>query len=469
MKIKLSKKDIIWSYVGTLMSMGANLLMLPFLLYFLDEDIIGLWYIFASIGALATLFDFGFSVTFARNITYCWNGAKELKKEDVAFIEDVEPDYGLMKLVLATCKVIYGIMAGAALVLLFTLGTVYIRYVSRTISGMIPGIAWFIYVIATFFNLYYGYFASFLRGVGAVDQANKNTVFARITQIIVTIILLAIGTGIIGACIGYLAYGMVFRLLGKYYFYKYKGLGEQLAQIKNKISKDELKELFILVWHNAWRDGVISICNYFCNQATIVICSLYLPLVQTGAYSIGVQIASAIAQIAGTLYNAYQPELQSAYITHNITKIRGTMSVIIMSFIYLFILGTLGFIIVGLPLLRMVKPTTVVSIPVLLGLCLYQFSLKFRNCYTSYFACTNRILYVKGFVVSAIVCFVLSFVLISPFNLGIRGLISAQIISQTIFNVWYWPIKAHKEIGLSASQMLQIGTDEIMKVIKGFF
>ena len=227
--------------------------------------------------------------------------------------------------------------------------------------------------------------------------------------------------------------------------------------------------MFILVWHNAWRDGVISICNYFCNQATIVICSLYLPLVQTGAYSIGVQIASAIAQIAGTLYNAYQPELQSAYITHNITKIRGTMSVIIMSFIYLFILGTLGFIIVGLPLLRMVKPTTVVSIPVLLGLCLYQFSLKFRNCYTSYFACTNRILYVKGFVVSAIVCFVLSFVLISPFNLGIRGLISAQIISQTIFNVWYWPIKAHKEIGLSASQMLQIGTDEIMKVIKGFF
>ena len=54
-------------------------------------------YIFASIGAIATLFDMGFAVTFARNITYCWSGAKQLKKEDVVFVENSEPDYYLMK------------------------------------------------------------------------------------------------------------------------------------------------------------------------------------------------------------------------------------------------------------------------------------------------------------------------------------------------------------------------------------
>ena len=69
MKISLTKKDVIWSYIGTIISMGSNLIMLPFLMYFLDSDMLGLWYIFASIGAIATLFDMGFAVTFARNIT----------------------------------------------------------------------------------------------------------------------------------------------------------------------------------------------------------------------------------------------------------------------------------------------------------------------------------------------------------------------------------------------------------------
>jgi hypothetical protein len=195
---------------------------------------------------------------------------------------------------------------------------------------------------------------------------------------------------------------------------------------------------------------------------------MYLPLSQTGVYSIGVQIASAIAQIAGTLYNAYQPELQSSYINANMEKMKRTMSMIVMSFVYIFILGTVGFAVVGLPLLRIVKPSTVVSLPVLLGLCVYQFMLKFRNCYTSYFSCTNRIIYVNGFIVSAILCVGLSFVMIGTLNLGVWGLIAAQIISQAVYNVWHWPMLSHKEMNLSVGEMVKVGTIETGKMIKGF-
>lgn len=468
MRINLTKKDVLWSYIGTMVSMGANLLMLPFLMYFLDEDMLGLWYVFASIGAIATLFDFGFAVTFARNITYCWSGAEKLKKEDVAFVENREPDYKLMKQVLSTCKIIYGILAGVALLLLMTVGTFYIRYVSREIEGWVPLVDWFIYAIAAFLNLYYGYFASFLRGVGAVEQANKNTVYARGMQIILTILLLACGTGIIGACVAYLAYGTIFRLLGKYHFYKYQGIGNNLKKVKEKATPEQIRELFGVVWHNAWRDGAISVCNYFCNQASTVICSMYLPLAQTGVYSIGVQIASAIAQIAGTLYTAYQPELQAAYINSNTEKMRRTMSMIVMSFAYIFVLGTLGFTVVGLPVLRVIKPSTVVSVPVLLGLCVYQFMLKFRNCYTSYFSCTNRIVYVNGFIVSAILCVTLSFLMIGPLELGVWGLIAAQILSQVVYNAWHWALLAHSEMQLPAAEMIRTGTIETGKMIRNF-
>lgn len=467
MKINISKKDVIWSYIGILMSMGANLMMLPFIVYFLDDNLFGLWYIFVSIGTIATLFDCGFAVTFARNITYCWSGANELKKENVAFVENREPDFYLMKKVLYTCRWIYLLISSAALLLLLTAGTAYVCYVSREIPGISHIIAWLIYAVAAFLNLYYGYFASFLRGVGAVDAANKNTVIARSVQFVLTVVLLVLGTGLIGACIAYLAYGTIFRMLGKYKFFHYCGIGEKLDSVSAKFGLRDVKELFFVVWHNAWRDGAISICNYFCNQASILICSMYLTLTETGAYSLGVQIASAIAAIAGTLYAAYQPALQEAYINKNRKKMQVIMSVIVVAFVGLFILGVFGVLIVGIPLLRLIKPEIVVSVPVLLGLCMYQFILSFRNCYTSYFSCTNRIPYMSGFIVSAIFCIGLSFIFLGTFQAGIFGLILAQIISQAVYNVWAWPMKAHKELELTFSEMVTVGTYEIMKSVKG--
>lgn len=457
-----------WSYIGTVISMGSNFIMLPFLMYFLDEDMLGLWYVFASIGAIATLFDMGFSVTFARNITYCWSGAKTLKKENVEFIDNTEPDFKLMKQVLVTCKLIYGILGGIALIFLLFAGGAYIKYVSRNIGSMIPLVSWIIYAFATFLNLYYGYFASFLRGVGAVDQANKNTVYARLAQMIITILLLVCGMGLIGASIAYLVYGMVFRLLGKYHFYKYQNIGENLAKVDDKIDKKTIKKLFIVVWHNAWRDGMISIANYLCNTASTVIGSMYLSLAEVGVYSIGVQLAQAIAQISSTLDTAYQPSLQAAYINRDKSKMKTSMSVVVMTYIDLFILGTFLVVIIGLPILRIIKPSTAVSVPVLLGLCVYQFLLKFRNCYTSYFSCTNRIIYVRGFVLSAIICVVLSFAFIGVLHLGVWGLIMAQILSQAIYNVWKWPLMVHRELHLSVLEMFIIGTKEIGSIFEGF-
>lgn len=468
MKINLSKKDIFWSYTGTALSMGANLLMLPFLMCYLDDDMLGLWYVFSSIGTIATLFDFGFGVTFARNITYAWAGAKELKKEGVDFTDNIVPDYRLMKKVLQTCKIIYGIIAGSVLFLLLMFGTGYVMFVSRDIEGCTHVIAWIIYVFAVSLNLYYGYYASFLRGVGNVAQVNKNTVCARIFQIVIMIFFLWMKWGIIGACVAYLAYGTIFRVLGKHYFYKYREIGKNLSKVEGTMTWNEIKDMIGIVWHNAWRDGVISICNYCCNQVSTLICSAYLSLSETGMYSIGVQIASAIATIAGTLYNTYQPELQAAYIGADSEKMRKIMSMIVVSFIYLFLGGTVGFCIVGVPILKFIKPSAIVSMPVLLGLCLYQFILKYRNCFTSYFSCTNRIIYMRGFIVSAFVCMGFSFIAMGYLKMGVWGLIIAQIISQAFYNLWKWPLLGYKELELSVKDMFYIGNREIIKLLQSF-
>ena len=468
-RVKLTKEEVIWSYVGTFVTMGANVIMLPFLMYFLDADALGLWYVFTSFGAVATLFDFGFSVTFARNITYCWSGAKRLQKEDVEFAENTEPDFHMMKQVLSSCKVIYGIISTSAFLILISAGTAYIIYVSREIEGNVRVISWVIYCFGIFLNLYYGYFNSFLRGVGAVDKANKNAVISKFVQIVLTIILLVLKTGILGPCIAYLAYGTVFRQLGKRDFYRHENIKEKLETIKEKVNRNQLVHMLKIVWHNAWRDGIISFSNYFCNQASTVICSMYLPLSETGVYSIGVQIASAVSQVSGTLYNAYQPELQSSYVSGNRSKVRDTMAIIITSFTYIFVLSFIFVCVMGLPILRLVKPESVVSLPVLFGLSTYQFMLKFRNCYTSYFSCTNRIIYMKGFVVSAVLCVTLSFIAIGWLGLGVWGLIGAQIISQAVYNIWKWPTLANAELNLNIRTTFMIGNRKIKTMISRLF
>ena len=174
----------------------------------------------------------------------------------------------------------------------------------------------------------------------------------------------------------------------------------------------------------------------------------------------------AVAQIAGAMYRSNQPVLQSAYINNDKDAQRRTMSLIVVSFVSMHIIGMVLIMIFGLPVLRLIRPETVVGAPVLIGLGFYQLILNFRNCYGSYFSCTNRIPYVTAYMISAIVGVVLAFIAMGVCGMGMWGIIIAQIISQGAYNGWIWAYKAHKEMNLSAGEMVRLGYDEMMKIVK---
>ena len=115
MHIKLSGKDYIWSYIGIIVSIGSSAILLPFILYFLSDNMYGLWSIFQSLSSITTLFDFGFSTTFARNINYCWCGAAELKKTGAVFADSDEPNFPLMKRAMTACRYVFLLLSGVAL------------------------------------------------------------------------------------------------------------------------------------------------------------------------------------------------------------------------------------------------------------------------------------------------------------------------------------------------------------------
>lgn len=449
MDIKIDKSDIIWSYLGVIVSFTSSVISLPIVIHFLDGDTLGLWYVFSSVGSISIIFDFGFTVTFARNITYCWSGAKKLEKKGTIQGVAKEPDFLMMRDVLFTCKKIYFIISVTCLIVLLTAGTAYIIYISSDISGNTHIVAWIIFSISTFLNLYYNYYDSFLRGIGAVKQANINRVCARMIQLLFMYIFLVLGFGILGLSIAGLLFGIVFRYMGKYNFYKYHQIGHKLKEIKEKVNPIVIRGIFKTVWYNAWRDGIVAISFYLSGHASVILCSLYLSLIETGIYSIGLQIANVVLGFAGTLYTTYQPAIQSNWIKGDIVSVRAIMIRILCTYIISYILGAFLVIVMGLPILRIIKPNVIVSVPVMLGLFVNMFIIGIRDCFTSYFSCTNRLLYVPAFIVTSLASILFSLFLMNFAGFKIWGLIISPIMCQLAFNAWYWSYKACKELGIN--------------------
>lgn len=457
MQINVNRQDRFWSLAGIILSMGANLLVLPIVLRYLDDDAVGLYYVFSSLGAVTALFDFGFSPSVARSMAYAWSGAKKLVPNGAPpQVEDV-PNYNLMKRIIRICKMIYLGLSCCALLLALTVGTIYISSITTSFEGYTHYIAWFIYAMAIFLNLLYGYYTVYLRGVGAVADANKAMVISRCIQIVSCSALLIMGTGLIGVAIAYLGYGLVYRLIAKRKFYRYKGIGGKLNRIRLTKEQYALKEILLVIWPNTWRDGLVTLSNYLLNQATTIVASLYLPLAETGVYSLCVQLTTAVATIASVFLSTYLPSLQSAFTNRDVEKQKSIFSLVVCSYISLEIMGTLGLAFAGIPVIHMIKPTYRINVLLILLVGAYQFILKFINCYSTYISTTNRLIYARSFIVSSLACVALSFAFAGGLKLGVYGLVSAQILSQIAYCAWKWPIFVHRELNITPKQMIYMG------------
>lgn len=466
MKISVGRKEAVWSILGTSLSMMANFIVLPFILYFMDDESIGLYYVMTSLSSIATLFDFGFSPALSRSMAYAWSGSERLCTQGAEQNENTEPNYVLMYRIIKSCKLIYGVLSGVALILAVFGGTVYINSITKDFEGNSHIVAWLVYAFAIFFNLLYGFYSVFLRGVGAVDKVNIATVLARIIQILICIVLLYLGIGLLGVAIAYIAYGFSFRILAKHWFYKHENIGDIFRGLGIKARDLNIREILQTIWPNTWRDGVVTISNYLLNQATTIIASLYFSLYQTGIYSLAFQLTTAIATISMSLYNSYQPALQSAHATGDKSTTKRYLSAGIVSFIGVFVLGILFLLLLGEPILSIIRPSYVIDKLLIVATASCQFIQCYRNCYTSYLSCTNRLIYTKAFVASSILCVFLSLFFVAGLRWGIYGLVIGQFLSQVVFNAWYWPRYVRNELNLGIRTIVALGMRELYTMIK---
>ena len=60
---RIYQSAIAWNFLSTFLRVGAGVIILPMILRTMPPEQLGLWYVFGTLGAFATLLDFGFEPT----------------------------------------------------------------------------------------------------------------------------------------------------------------------------------------------------------------------------------------------------------------------------------------------------------------------------------------------------------------------------------------------------------------------
>lgn len=467
MLMHVRKTDMLWSYAGTILALGINFIIIPILMRYLDQNALGLWQVFTSIGSIAILLDFGFSPTLARNIAYIWSGASDLKKTGGYVVaENKEPNYDMLSKVLKVCQRIYLIISLFALLFLSTIGTVYIIHITKDFTGYRHLIAWTIYLAAVFINLYFYYCSAALIGIGQVGNNNKAKFYASIVQIVACFILCIFQFGIIAPCFAYLLFGLFFRGLARRRFYSTNNLKEKLHQLVRQVETSEIKRIFLVIWHNAWRDGLVVFSMFLIGQANTIICSLFYTLQQTAMYSLSLQFVQGIGIVSSVTYATYQPKLQAAYIKQDITETKRLVSFSVVTYCIVYFVSFIMLITIGIPFLELVNRRYVFDIPLLLGIGLYIFFQKRYIMYCSFISNTNKVPYVKAFILSGFLSVLLSIAFSKYLSIGIWGLVLGQFLSQSVYNNWQWSRRVKKTLNLHTVGMLRIAVNDYKRILR---
>jgi O-antigen/teichoic acid export membrane protein len=459
--ISIGRKDVYWSYVGSFFRLAANILLLPFMLHYLSDDDLGMWYVFAGISQFVVLLDFGFAPALSRNISYLWCGAYELQKENVSDTIG-ETDYFSLKKLLTTCKYIYLFIALVAFIVLSTVGTFYVLSLETSNNNVL--ISWVVYGVGVVLNLYYSYFTSFLRGVGAIAENNIAGVISKAIQIILSCVLLYKGMGLLGAAIGYLASGIALRIYSIRAFYNYEDLGKSLKKIEGRVSISDCWKMFSVIWYNASKEGLIMISNYMSSQANTLICSSVLGLASTGSYGISVQLATVVTGLSSIPYATYQPKMLEKILKdelrYGLRIFSGATALFSITFLFLSICTLLS-----IPLILWLKPSFSVNYSMMTILMIFMFIDKLYRLFSSYISNFNKLPYTQSFVVSAVFSIILSFILAKYTSLGIWALIISPLVIDLGYNAWKWPKYVLNDNNISFWGFVKLGHEEVKLLI----
>lgn len=438
----VNKKTVIFSYVTQFFQYCVSILVLPFILAVVDSSTLGVWYVFLSVSGVAYLLDFGFSSSFSRNISYVFSGAKKLEKEGCIIEEsDSEVDYKLLKSIVFTTKQTYLKIGIIMLIMLLTIGSVYIVY---TTKGYEYIYVWLFFSLSVVINYYYSYVNVLVRGRGMIDLSNKQIILSKLIYVIVVALLLYLGFDIWALVFANFLSTFVARQYGLHYFWD-----EELKEKVNSKSLGRPEDLFPIVWYNAKRSGITSITLYAYSQANVLIGGLFLSLNEVAQLGLCMQLFSVIQTLSGVCINTYYPHICSLWVTNDLVQIRSLFLKSQMICYSIFIVSSSVLLFAGDAILEIMHSKT--FLPPFGVLAIFVFFYFMENTHGKcavLISTNNRLPFYKADIVACVITIIVMLLLLD-FNMGLYSFPIAMCCGSLPYNSWKWPVVCFKMLKIN--------------------
>ncbi len=441
----IGKKDVIWSYAAQIASVGAGVILLPFIVHKMSAETVGIWNIFQTITTFVVLLDFGFNPSFSRTISYIFSGAKQLRKEGVA-AEDVSEgvDYSLLAGTLRAMRTLYGWIAAILFVLLATAGTAYFYFLLQKYTGnqLDAMIAWIILVAINCYNLYTFYYDSLLQGKGYIKRAQQIAIIAQSTYLIVAVVLILCGLGLTAIVSAQLLSVIIRRVLSYRVFYTHE-LRKKLRDVVPQDSREILRTML----PNAAKMGLTNIGSMFINRASIFVGSIYLALTDIASFGITLQIVVILRRCGMVFYYSHIPQVAQYSAEKNTIGLRKIFTQSTLALWGIFLLGSIVIVFFGKWVLTLIQSETTLLSPCLLCVflltqileCNYQLSEGFLM------ADNKTPFFIPSLISGAATVFLL-WLFIGPLQWGLWGMVLAPGLTLLAYQSWKWPTVVIREL-----------------------
>lgn len=287
------ESPVLWSWAFQGLRVASGLILLPLVLRpeIMGGNDLGMYWVFMELSSLVILFDFGFSPSVGRNVSYAMAGATHLKAEGlVETPAGGEPNKALLWQLLRSTQRLFLILSVAAFVVIGLVGTLTVASrVQETARPHLTWVAWGLVLGASVLEIYAGWWNTFLRGLNQVLPSARIAAVAYALRLVLACGFLLAGWGLIALPVAGLISSTVHRSFSKRRCLAF--LGEPPAVTR-------WESLLPVLWPNSWRTGVQFLSVYLATRANTLICSHFLGLGVTSSYGLTAQVTQLISSMA---------------------------------------------------------------------------------------------------------------------------------------------------------------------------
>lgn len=472
-KSELNKEDLIWGYIAKLVSLGSGIITLPLVLHLLDENEIAYNYIMQNLMGFVVLFDIGFSNQFARNFAFIFGGAQEISKEGTPTNVDNNINYELLYKIVRAAKKFYKLTSTALIIVLCTLGSLYIYKFTEGFSVVHNSLElWLAFSFSIVFDFYFRYYNPLLRGRGDIAIMNKIESITTIFRIVLVVVFLLVGLGLWSIVISNFIRIFIVRIWYVKTFYNNKIKTEFAKFTSHKYNDwDVIKAL----WFNAKKTMIVTVSRLACTELGLFYSGLYLGKADVAGYGILLQFINIVSGLGSTVNSNLTSVFSTLRTVGDYKKIHENFYFSMgVTYIFYIVFAT-GIIFLG-PLVLQILKSNVVLPPMLIMILAFTYSfLQDQHCVCSIYLTTqNKIVDFESSIIVGVLATILPLLSLEYTEMGLLGIIIAQIIAQLIYPNWKWPYEVCKEFKVSYPKLvfnsfhttLGMGVIYINKIIK---